>query len=93
MQEKILKVWILEIKQIWWLFLFAKIVSIEMSSAMVEFALNLTRENRSTVEVIGVREVLFIGYFSIYLRLQIYLISHYRLFLTYLKSIIRKLYH
>ena len=70
-----------------------KVVSIEMSSAMVEFALNLTRENRSTVEVIEVREVLFIGYFSIYLRLQIYLISHYRLFLTYLKSIIRKLYH
>ena len=92
MQEKILKVWILKIKQIWWLF-FAKIFSIEMSSAMVEFALNLTRENRSTVEVIEVREVLFIGYCSIYLRLQIYLISHYRLFLTYLKSIIRKLYH
>ena len=58
MQEKILKVWILEIKQIWWLFLFAKIVSIEMSSAMVEFALNLTRENRSTVEVIEVRSII-----------------------------------
>ena len=38
MQEKMLKVWILEIKQIWWLFLFAKIASIEMSSAMLEFA-------------------------------------------------------
>ena len=58
MQEKILKVWILEIKQIWWLFLFAKVVSIEMSSAMVEFALNLTRENRSTVEVIEVRSII-----------------------------------
>ena len=57
MQEKILKVWILEIKQIWWLF-FAKIFSIEMSSAMVEFALNLTRENRSTVEVIEVRSII-----------------------------------
>ena len=58
MQEKMLKVWILEIKQIWWLFLFAKIASIEMSSAMLEFALNLTRENRSTVEVIEVRSII-----------------------------------
>ena len=36
----------------------SKIVSIEMSSAMVEFALNLTRENRSTVEVIEVRSII-----------------------------------